>query len=122
MKKILLVDDERPVREILRSFLTKKGFEVLVCGDGEEALRLVAEQAPALVLLDIRLPQTDGLEVLKKIKEINKEVGIIVVTGVAEPAMADRCRELGAFDYLAKPVKLELLEETILMKFFESFK
>ena len=122
MKKILIVDDERPVREMVKKFLTKRGYEVIDCADAQETCRLVSEQAPAIVLLDIRLPQTDGLEVLKKIKEINKDVGVIIVSAVSEPALVEECKRLGAFDYITKPIKLDTLEESVLAKFFEFYK
>ena len=67
MKKILVVDDEKPIREMLRKFLSRKGYEVFDADNGEDALKLVAEQSPHIVLLDIRMPKCDGVEILKRI-------------------------------------------------------
>jgi len=122
MKKILVVDDEKPIREMLRKFLTKKGYEVFDVDNGEDALKIVSEKSPHIVLLDIRMPKSDGVEVLKKIKEINKEAGVIMITAVSETAIAEKCMEAGAFDYITKPISLEYLEECLLAKLLDFYK
>ncbi|MEK7849549.1 MAG: response regulator [Candidatus Omnitrophota bacterium] len=122
MKKILVVDDEKPIREMLRKFLTKKGYEVFDADNGEDALKIVSEKSPHIVLLDIRMPKCDGVEILKKIKEINKEAGVIMITAVSETAIADKCMEMGAFDYITKPISLEYLEECLLAKLLDFYK
>lgn len=122
MKKILVVDDEKPIREMLRKFLTKKGYEVFDADNGDDAVRVVQEKSPHIVLLDIRMPKTDGLEVLKKIKAVNPDTGVIMVTAVSETEIAERCMEQGAFDYMTKPICLEYLEECLLAKLLDFYK
>ena len=68
------------------------------------------------------MPKCDGVEVLKKIKEINKEVGVIMITAVSETAIAEKCMEVGAFDYITKPISLEYLEECLLAKLLDFYK
>ncbi|HAJ57590.1 MAG TPA: hypothetical protein DCL35_07470 [Candidatus Omnitrophica bacterium] len=122
MKKILVVDDEKPIREMLKKFLTKKGYEVYDADNGEDAVKIVKESVPYIVLLDIRMPKSDGIEVLKKIKEVNKDIGVIMITAVSETAIAEKCMELGAFDYITKPISLEYLEECLLAKLLDFYK
>lgn len=122
MKKILVVDDEKPIREMLKRFLVKKGYEVYDADNGADALRIVGEQEPCIVLLDIRMPKTDGIEVLKKIKELKPDTGIIMITAVSETAVAEKCMEYGAFDYITKPISLEYLEECLLAKMLDFYK
>jgi two-component system response regulator HydG len=122
MKKILVVDDEKPIREMLRKFLTRKGYEVFDADNGDDAIKIVQEKAPYVVLLDIRMPKSDGLEVLKKIKAIKPEIGVIMVTAVSEIEIAEKCMEQGAFDYITKPICLEYLEECLLAKLLDFYK
>lgn len=122
MKKILVVDDEKPIREMLKKFLSKKGYEVFEADNADDALKAVREQSPSIVLLDIRMPKADGTDVLKKIKDVNKDIGVIMITAVSETAIAEKCMELGAFDYITKPISLEYLEECILAKLLDFYK
>ncbi len=122
MKKILVVDDEKPIREMLKRFLVKKGYEVYDADNGDDALKIVGEQEPCIVLLDIRMPKTDGIEVLKKIKELRPDTGVIMITAVSETAVAEKCMEYGAFDYITKPISLEYLEECLLAKMLDFYK
>ena len=122
MKKILLVDDESPIREMLRRFLVKKGYEVLDTDNGDDALKIVKEESPPIVLLDIRMPGSDGVEVLRKIKETNQETGVIMITALSDKAVAEKCIEMGAFDYITKPISLEYLEECLLAKLLDFYK
>jgi DNA-binding response OmpR family regulator len=122
MKKILVVDDEKNIRDMIRKFLAKKEYEVFDAEDGEAALAVVREQKPHIVLLDIRLPKSSGVDVLKKIKAINKDIGVIMITAVLDTATAEKCIELGAYDYITKPISLEYLEECLLAKFLDFYK
>ena len=102
MKKILVVDDEKPISDIVKFNLTKEGYEVLTAFDGEEALEIFAAEQPDLILLDLMLPQTDGLEVAREIRK-SSEVPIIMVS--AKDSEFDKVigLELGADDYVTKP-------------------
>ncbi|MCT3064059.1 response regulator YycF [Lactiplantibacillus pentosus] len=102
MKKILVVDDEKPISDIMKFNLTKEGYEVHVAADGEEALQKVDEVHPDLILLDVMLPKMDGLEVARQVRK-NYDMPIIMVT--AKDSELDKVLglELGADDYVTKP-------------------
>ena len=116
MAKVLVVDDEPAAVELLVEFLSSKSYEVLTATSGEEALRRVKEDRPHLVLLDIRMPKMNGLEVLRRIREIDAEVGVIMVTAVNEEDVGRQALELGAFDYIVKPLDLKYLERSLWYK------
>ncbi len=116
MPRVLVVDDEPDAVELLQEFLTSKGYDVITAGDGEEALRKVKTERPHLILLDVRMPKMNGLEVLRQVRQIDKEVGVIMVTAVNEEETGRQSLELGAFDYIVKPLDLEYLERSLWYK------
>jgi DNA-binding response OmpR family regulator len=116
MPRVLVVDDEPKAIELLQEFLTVKGYEVLTALNGEEALRKVKEERPHLILLDICMPKMDGLEVLKRVREIDREVGVIMVTAVHEEETGRQALKLGAFDYITKPLDFQYLERSLWYK------
>jgi DNA-binding response OmpR family regulator len=116
MPRVLVVDDEPDFIELLREFLTAKGYEVIAASNGEEALRKVKEERPHLILLDVRMPKMNGLEVLKQVREIDHEVGVIMVTAVNEEETGRQALKLGAFDYITKPLDLKYLERSLWYK------
>ncbi len=105
--KILVVDDEHLIRWSLEQNLKKQGYEVLTAGSGEDALRIVREEQPDLVLLDIQLPGISGLEVLEKIKEYDEDIIVIMVTAHGGLETAVTAMRIGAYDYLNKPFNLD---------------
>lgn len=102
MKKILVVDDEKPISDIVKFNLTKEGYDVYTAYDGEEALEKVEEVVPDLILLDLMLPKMDGLEVAREVRK-TYDMPIIMVT--AKDSEIDKVLglELGADDYVTKP-------------------
>ena len=114
LNKILVVDDEHLIRWSLEQNLKKQGYEVLTAGNGEEALRLVREEQPDLMLLDIQLPGITGLEVLEKVKEIDEDIIVIMVTAHGGLETAVNAMRLGAYDYINKPFNLD--EMAIIIK------
>ncbi len=116
MPRVLIVDDEPDFVELLREFLSAKGYEVAAAYDGEEALRKVKEDRPHLILLDVRMPKMNGLEVLRQVREIDHEVGVIMVTAVDEEETGRQALKLGAFDYMTKPLDLKYLERSLWYK------
>ena len=102
MKKILVVDDEKPISDIVKFNLSKEGYEVFTAFDGEEAVEMVNEIEPDLILLDLMLPKMDGLEVCREVRK-NYDTPIIMVT--AKDSEIDKVLglELGADDYVTKP-------------------
>jgi two-component system response regulator ResD len=101
-RKVLVVDDEEPVRELLSLYLGKEGFQVIAARDGKEALRLNGEHHPDLIVLDLMLPGLDGREVCRQIRA-NSRVPIIMLTARGEEVDRIVGLELGADDYVVKP-------------------
>lgn len=99
---VLTVDDEAGIRRLMKLELTGQGFRVITAASGEEALRLVEEQRPDVVLLDVLMPEMTGLEVLRRIRE-QMDVPVIIVTAKDNDADKVRYLELGADDYIVKP-------------------
>ncbi len=119
-KSILIVDDEPQIRSLLQEFLAKKGFSAETAADGQEAVSKVQSFKPAIILLDMRMPVMDGLTALRRIREIDKNVGVIMVTAVEDQAKAEEAMSLGAYDYILKPIDLNYLEMCLLTKTFLS--
>ena len=115
-KKILVVDDEPWVCEMLKEFLESRGYPVLTALSGQEALAAVQEERPDLILLDILMPGMNGLEALQRIREIDPTAGVIMLTGLLDEEVARQAMQQEAYDYLTKPVDLDYLELTILAK------
>jgi DNA-binding NtrC family response regulator len=105
--KILVVDDEHLIRWSLEQNLKKQGYEVVTAGNGEDALRIVRDDQPDLILLDIQLPGMSGLEVLEKVKEFDEDIVVIMVTAHGGLETAVNAMRLGAYDYLNKPFNLD---------------
>jgi DNA-binding response OmpR family regulator len=116
MPRVLVVDDEPDARELLSEFLTAKGYAVLTASNGEDALRKLKEERPHLILLDIRMPKMDGLETLRRVREIDHEVGVIMVTAVNEEETGRQALKMGAFDYITKPMDFQYLERSLWYK------
>jgi two-component system response regulator AtoC len=110
---ILLVDDEDTIRLFLEKTLREEGYEALTAATGAEALELTRSELPDLVLLDLKLPDMSGLDVLKQIKEEVPEVCVIMLTAFGDIETAVTAMKKGAFDFVSKPVNLEELLITI---------
>lgn len=106
---ILIVEDERSQREMLRDFLTKEGHRVAEAQNGEEAIHLVGNMALDLAFVDFKMPGQNGLEVLKELKGRNPELDVIMVTAYGTIETAVEAMKAGAMDYIAKPIDLEEL-------------
>ena len=104
--RILIVDDERDIRWSLQQKLSGSGFDAREVETGEEALRVAEEAAPDLVLLDVRLPGIDGVEVLRRLRAADPAVIVVMLSAGDAVEQAIRCRDEGAFDYLVKPFDL----------------
>lgn len=111
--KILVIEDEKPFRELLEMELTRSGYKVESAGDGTEGLEKYRQEVFNVVLLDMRMPGMDGVEVLKQMRTESTIPEVIVFTGHGTIETAVECIKHGAYDYLTKPVKLDELEMVI---------
>lgn len=116
MNTLLIVDDETDVRDFAANFFRKRKINVITASNGEEALALVEKDKPGLVLLDIRMGGIDGIETLRQIKEKDKSIKVIMVSGSKpeENNTYERCKQLGALGYFHKPLELDKLEQIVL--------
>ena len=112
-EKILLVDDEKDFLETLSQRIAIRGIEVSSTTSAKRAIEKVAEESYDAIILDLQMPEMDGLEVLKTIKKNNPELQIIVLTGHATVKKAIEAMKLGALDLIEKPVDLDTLMEKI---------
>lgn len=108
-QKILVVDDEHLIRWSLEQNLKKQGYEVVTAATGEDALKLLKDDVPDLMLLDIQLPGIDGLAVLERVKEMEEEIIVIMVTALGVLETAVKAMRMGAYDYINKPFNLDEL-------------
>lgn len=116
MFKILVIDDEAPVRKMLTKLLERNGFDVIAAVDGCQGIKRYHENHPDLVITDLIMPEKEGLESIREIKKINPDVHIIAISGggIADPQIyLEFASKLGAVRTFAKPVDNEILVSTI---------
>ncbi|AJS60794.1 response regulator [Paenibacillus sp. IHBB 10380] len=106
-KKVLIVDDQNGIRILLMEVFSSEGYEMFQAANGRLALEIVRNDAPDLVLLDMKIPGMDGLEILKHIKEINTEIKVIMMTAYGELDMIKEATELGALMHFTKPFDID---------------
>ncbi len=107
MYKVLVVDDEVKTCDLMKRYLDAKGLNVITSISGHDALEEIKHEKPDIILLDIKMPGMDGIEVLKEIKNIRPEAMVIIHTAYADLSIAIDAIRLNAFDYVSKPVDLE---------------
>ena len=100
---VLIVDDEEEIRGILSHILEKEGFKVITAPDGQQAMEEICFDTPDAVLMDVHMPGLNGMEILKKIKAIDDNLPVVLVTAYADTHQAVEAIKEGAYDYLAKP-------------------
>ncbi|MGB2630628.1 MAG: response regulator [Candidatus Omnitrophota bacterium] len=113
--KILIADDELTVREILSKFFTEKNYKVDTAESGRDAIAKLGSFKPAILLLDLKMPDMSGEDVLKYIDEKNIRVGVIIITG-HPGALKDEKLLRKTYDYMVKPFDLDYLNSTVLTK------
>ncbi|MCX5864655.1 MAG: response regulator [Deltaproteobacteria bacterium] len=111
--KILIVDDEYAFCRSLKIFLDKIGFVPLIATNGEHAIDIVREEKPAIMTLDIRMPGLNGYDILQKVKRLDPDLFIIVITAIDVPNMDEMLEHSGAHALLHKPIDLQKLSDTI---------
>jgi CheY-like chemotaxis protein len=111
--KVLVVDDEPEVRQVLIEFLSGRGYDVIPASRGAEAVALVQSEKPDLVLLDVSMPDMDGVETLRRINVIAPDLAVIMVTANADIGVTSKLLALGAVDYVPKPFDLDYLDQAV---------
>ena len=115
--KILTVDDQMGIDSFFYEFFIARNYEVFNALSGKEAIAVVKKHKPRIVLLDIKMRGMDGIETLKQMKAIDKDIVVIMVTGEKDEDVMKRALDAGADDYITKPLSLEYLEKVVLLKF-----
>lgn len=116
-KTILIVDDDTSTCELLADMIQTLGYTTFSANDGIEAMTIFEEKKPDLVISDIQMPKMDGMELLRKLKRINPQTKIIILTGYPSADTIIETIENEGFTYLVKPVKISSLEAVILRAF-----
>ncbi|MBE6184712.1 response regulator [Heyndrickxia ginsengihumi] len=119
-EKILIVDDQFGIRILLTEVLQKEGYETFQAANGVQALELVKKYTFDLVLLDMKIPGMDGIEILKRMKKIHSDIRVIIMTAYGELDMIEETKKLGALTHFAKPFDIDdirkAVKESLLMK------
>ncbi|MFP4082827.1 MAG: sigma-54-dependent transcriptional regulator [Candidatus Aminicenantes bacterium] len=111
--QILVIDDEKDIGQFFKKVLSQEGYTVLTALDGISGLQAVEEKKPDIVLLDLKMPKMDGIEVLRRIKKIDKNTVVIIITGYGTMDSARMAMKFGAFDYITKPIELEHVKAVV---------
>lgn len=113
MPKILIVDDEKDVRDFIQNYFKKRKIDSVIASNGGQALVMFSTYNPDLVLLDIKMNGMDGLQVLEQIKKEKPETKVVMLSGVEAQDAVDKSKQLGALDFIHKPLELKELEKVI---------
>jgi len=119
--KILIVDDEHDIVELLEDLLLQKGYNVAKAFSQAEAREQIENFQPSIILLDIKLPDGDGVDLLKEIKVDHADIDVIMITGLADKEIALSALKNGAADYITKPIDLNYLTNSVLAKVVTGF-
>lgn len=114
MPKLLIVDDETDITEFAKHFFEKRGIDVITASGGQEALDLISLSNPDLTLLDVRMGEVTGVDVLRKLRESGNMMKVVMVTGVEDPAIIKQARDLGISGFIHKPLALDELEQVVM--------
>ncbi|PLT35889.1 response regulator [Bacillus sp. V5-8f] len=110
---ILIVDDQFGIRILLNEVLTKEGYSTFQAANGIQALDVVKKQSPDLVLLDMKIPGMDGIEILKRMKQMDPDIRVIIMTAYGELDMIQKAKDLGAITHFAKPFDIDDIRKAV---------
>lgn len=113
MAKVLVIDDEPHARVLLDIHLSHRGYDVILAGDGWKGLQLYLQEHPDVILLDLNMPELDGVTVLKKIRAVDLKQPVIVLTADSNPEMEQQVRAMGVNEFILKSSSMHRLEDTL---------
>ena len=111
--KVLIVDDQFGIRILLNEVLQKAGYQTYQAANGVQALEIVNKHSPDLVLLDMKIPGMDGIEILKRMKVIDQDIRVIIMTAYGELDMIQEAKDLGALTHFAKPFDIDDIRNAV---------
>ncbi|HRZ40773.1 MAG TPA: response regulator [Candidatus Omnitrophota bacterium] len=114
MSKLLIVDDEIDIREFARNYFKKRGIQVFTASGGSEALDILKEERPDLILLDVRMEEMTGVEFLQKMRGEGDPTKVIMVSGIEDEETINQARSLGIIGFIHKPLVLEELQKIVM--------
>ena len=112
-KKILIVDDQYGIRILLNEVLQKEGYDTYQAANGLQALEIVKDTVPDLILLDMKIPGMDGIEILKRVKALHQDMKVIIMTAYGELDMIQEAVDLGAITHFSKPFDIGEIREAV---------
>ncbi|MBJ6360672.1 response regulator [Paenibacillus sp. GCM10012307] len=115
-KKVLIVDDQNGIRVLLVEVFSSEGYQTFQASNGKLALEIVRTESPDLVLLDMKIPGMDGLEILKHVKAINRDIKVIMMTAYGELDMIKEATDLGALMHFTKPFDIDEMRVAVNMQ------
>jgi DNA-binding NtrC family response regulator len=120
MTKILIIDDEQGIRDLLDTLLCRKGYDVVVAENGREGLKVFRRERPDVVVLDLKMPGMDGLTVLQEIRNLHPNKPVIILTGAGTPETEQQVRALGATEFVEKEFSLHRLGDSLKRRLINS--
>lgn len=112
-RKLLIVDDQYGIRILLNEIFQKEGYDTYQASNGIQALSIIEKDRPDLVLLDMKIPGMDGIEILRRLKEIDKTIEVFIMTAYGELDMIQQAKDLGARTHFAKPFDIDELRAAV---------
>src|SRR6185295_11443612 len=109
MAKVLVIDDEQGIRNLLDTLLSRKGYDVVLADGGRKGLELFRRERPDVVVLDLKMPEMDGMAVLQQIRNLNPGQPVIILTGAGLPGAEEQLRACGVSEYVEKEFSLHRL-------------
>ena len=113
MAKVLVIDDEPSIRNLLDTLLCRKGYDVVLAESGRKGLELFRRERPDVLVLDLKMPQMDGITVLKQIRRVDPKLPVIILTGAGTPETEQQVRAMGVTEYVEKAFSLHLLGDAL---------
>ena len=113
MSKILVIDDEQGIRNLLDTLLSRKGYEVVLASNGQKGLELFRRERPDVVVLDLKMPEMNGLTVLQQIRQLNPVQPVVILTGAATAEAEQQVRALGVTEFVEKEFSMHRLGDSL---------